>query len=57
MHPLDLKLGDQKEEETVLPYVLNDFLYLDNQDEIRILVNQQKITTVAGLILMRLTSN
>ena len=57
MHSLDLKLGDQKEEEMVLPYVLDDFLCLDNQDEIRLLVSQQKITTAAGLILMVLTSD
>ena len=57
MHPLDLKLGDRKEEETVLPDVLDNFLCLDDQDEIRILIEQQEITTVAGLILMVLTSN
>ena len=57
MHPLDLKLGDQKEEETVLPDVLDNFLCLDDQDEIRILIEQQGITTVAGLILLVLTSN
>ena len=57
MHSLDLKLGDRKEEETVLPDVLDNFLCLDDQDEIRILISQQGITTVAGLILMVLTSN
>ena len=57
MNPLDLKLGDRKEEETVLPDVLDNFLCLDDQDEVRSLVKQQNITTVAGLILMVLTSD
>ena len=36
----------------VLPYALDNFLYLDNQDEISLLVSQQEISPVAGLLLM-----
>ena len=42
MHYLDLKLGDQKEVESTLQHVLNNFLFLEDQDEIRLLVSQQE---------------
>ena len=57
MHYLDLKLGDQKEVETTLPHVLNNFLFLEDQDEICLLVSQQKICTTPGLLLLVMTSN
>ena len=57
MHYLDLKLGDQKEVELTLQHVLDNFLFLEDQDEIRLLVSQQGISTTPGLLLLVMTSD
>ena len=41
----------------MLPHVFNNFLFLEDQDEIRLLVSQQGISTTPGLLLLVMTSD